>query len=735
MNGNEYILSNKLAAIRVKPQSKIPYDNAWQRTTNTDIDLSIFGSADNIGIVLGDNSGGIVDVDLDSEWARLAGPHLLPETGMIFGRASAPKSHHIYRVDQPGRSEKRKVRGKTSVEYRATGAMTVFPPSIHPTGERIEWHSHGNIATATREELLRRISMIAIIDEIASHYGTGSRHDFVLHFTGTLIDFGTLSDDEILELVYVLATVTNDDELDDRMRAVETTLEKARNGEPFTRGPQFELVVGGTVLNNIRKLLSAPTQSTPLVPVPLNGVSVDGPILLEPDRNDTGIAIEFARAMKDHIAYVDGPNIYYVYQDGLWSPDSKDARASKIFGIFIQHRCNLICQAGLDNRTVASELKFLNRYLSAGGIASGLKLARPHLMVPIDKFDAYDDVFAVGNGVVDLRTGILRENRPDDYVTRRGNVGYDPMAVCPTFKKFLKSIFPVTSDVPDFLQVILGYCLTGRTDRQEFYILYGQGSNGKSTLTGIISKILGSYSGILLPDSLFDVGNNRTADLSTMAGKRLGVASEAESQHKLASSQLKQLTGERTIKVRSLWQNSHEMDVKFKVVIACNKTPEFDGNDSAMKRRIVVVPFDVVIHPDQRDPLLLDKLWDERTGILAFLVAGAQRYYRGDYRHDKPADVVSATQDYFGEFDTLGPFLDACIEKTPGQRLTYKETFEAFEAFCHDNGKEACSKREFSVAMKNKGYRTLRGTGGISEYRDIQLKEDGSGTMGIPSLD
>ncbi len=99
-----------------------------------------FGGEGNIGILLGEPSGGIVDVDLDCpEALELADP-ILPPTAVTTGRASTPRSHRWYSAS--GLSSemfKDPVTGEMIVEIRSTGGQTLVGPSIHPeTGERYD---------------------------------------------------------------------------------------------------------------------------------------------------------------------------------------------------------------------------------------------------------------------------------------------------------------------------------------------------------------------------------------------------------------------------------------------------------------------------------------------------------------------------------------------------------------------------------------------------------------------
>jgi Helix-turn-helix len=52
----------------------------------------------NIGVILGQSSGGLADDDLDCPEANEFADKILPATPSIFGRKSKPGSHRVYRV-------------------------------------------------------------------------------------------------------------------------------------------------------------------------------------------------------------------------------------------------------------------------------------------------------------------------------------------------------------------------------------------------------------------------------------------------------------------------------------------------------------------------------------------------------------------------------------------------------------------------------------------------------------
>src|SRR5690606_4698328 len=96
------------ATIPVPHKSKRPVLKGWERLRLGDADLPRYfnGRAQNIGVLLGEPSGGIIDIDLDHYEAVKAAGQILPATGMIWGRAGKPRSHYIYKVTRPVKTRK-----------------------------------------------------------------------------------------------------------------------------------------------------------------------------------------------------------------------------------------------------------------------------------------------------------------------------------------------------------------------------------------------------------------------------------------------------------------------------------------------------------------------------------------------------------------------------------------------------------------------------------------------------
>jgi hypothetical protein len=151
-------------SVPIPAQKKGPRLPRWQETRIDVDDLKLYYKAEsNIGLILGQPSGGLVDVDLDCPEARQLAPALLPPTGMIHGRPSSPRSHYWYVASSApeGTVRHEAPDGSTIVELRSTGGQTVVPPSVHPSGERLEWASAGEPALVDVALLDRSVRLIA----------------------------------------------------------------------------------------------------------------------------------------------------------------------------------------------------------------------------------------------------------------------------------------------------------------------------------------------------------------------------------------------------------------------------------------------------------------------------------------------------------------------------------------------------------------------------------------------
>jgi hypothetical protein len=206
-------------------QAKGPVLHNWQQLRITEQDAVQFfnGSAQNIGVLLGPLSGGLTDVDLDCPEALALADTFLPFTEACFGRRSNPRSHRLYKTSLSETEKKATLTfkdpetGAMLVEVRIggdTAAQTVFPGSVHPSGEEIEWADHGEPAKVEGEVLKRYVSGLAAVSLLARYWPTeGSGHEAALVLGGFLARCGKGVAANAAAIVELIARAAGDDEL------------------------------------------------------------------------------------------------------------------------------------------------------------------------------------------------------------------------------------------------------------------------------------------------------------------------------------------------------------------------------------------------------------------------------------------------------------------------------------------------------------------------------------------
>ena len=151
------------------------------------------------------------------------------------------------------------------------------------------------------------------------------------------------------------------------------------------------------------------------------------------------------------------------------------------------------------------------------------------MVTSINEFDRDKTKINCLNGIVDLKTGEITRQTPSDLVMKQMPVAYQRHARCPKFDKFLHDIFNGDTELIQYIQRALGYTITGQTNEQKFFIAYGTGANGKSTLFETILHVLGDYGRAAEFDTFLsqDYSNTRVMEgIAKLMGIRFAITSE-----------------------------------------------------------------------------------------------------------------------------------------------------------------------------------------------------------------
>lgn len=308
------------------------------------------------------------------------------------------------------------------------------------------------------------------------------------------------------------------------------------------------------------------------------------------------------------------------------------------------------------------------------------------LAATIDAFDTNPWLLNTQNVVVDLRTGEVLPHAPERLLTKQVNTTYDPTATEPLWTRFLDDIFCGDKGLLRWVQKALGYSLTGDTREQCFFLCYGSGHNGKSTLLETLRAVAGDYAKPLKADALMDSpyrnGSAADPELAALVGSRMVTALEPHERGKgkaavLDTGRIKGLTGGDALQVRELYGMPFTFVPRFKLWLAVNNRPEVPESTVGIWRRIRLIPFEANFPEGKADKDLPDKLRTEATGILNWLLAGVALWVK-EGLGETPDAVREATNDYHDHEDEYALFFSEVLMPAEGESVRLEEAWLAF---------------------------------------------------------
>lgn len=361
--------------------------------------------------------------------------------------------------------------------------------------------------------------------------------------------------------------------------------------------------------------------------------------------------------------------------------------------------------------TYKALIKWGNTSESLRGLQSMILLAQSNENTLIDfgSFDCNPNLIYLENGVIDLDTHEFRGFDRHDHVTKLAPVVFRRDAVSTKWERFLMDILP-DPDTRDFIQRAIGYSLTGHTQEEVMFILYGTGQNGKTTFTSAILNMLGEYGAQASSSALIHHDKSGPSnELYVLIGRRFVVASETGESKRLDESLVKQMTGMDRISVNPKYKSQIEFTPTWKIWLSTNHEPIVVGNDHAMWRRLRKVPFDVVIPESKRDPKLkLSLLYDldERSGILNWALEGVRRWQEDGLKPSK--QVYEATRTYRADQDLVGQFITEKCHVHPSLRIQKGKLYRAYLEHCKEMNEDAKTKMAFGYQLRERGIRDDR---------------------------
>jgi putative DNA primase/helicase len=422
------------------------------------------------------------------------------------------------------------------------------------------------------------------------------------------------------------------------------------------------------------------------------------------------------------IRFCSQQNVWFVYDGKRWVEDFSSVKVEEFTkSTLLVRAIELEKEALRQEEPKRRDMRKRSMNLKKGStIQAAVRLARtsPEIQVSPADFDANPMLLCVDNGILNLETCTLERHDPSQLQTKLIPIEYDAEAEAPIFQNFLETSLP-DPEVIDFIQTLIGYFLTGKTTEQKVFFFIGNGANGKSVLVRVMRALLGEYAVIAQEDLLVKQKfQSHPASAAELKGARLASCNEVEGAAQISEVKVKQLTGGDTLQARRMKENFFRFEPTHKLLMVANYRPEFHDTDEGIWRRVVLVPFEVVIPTEQRDLQLFEKIEKELSGVLAWAVEGCRRWQKDGLIIPHAVDM--ATADLRAENDPLQTFLEECCIR---QGNTEKSVFlECLTRYCEMNSEKVPTAKWVSESMKKKGFKEKKS--GVKFWQEVWVRDE-----------
>lgn len=441
-----------------------------------------------------------------------------------------------------------------------------------------------------------------------------------------------------------------------------------------------------------------PPPGSPANPRPL---PIDA--LLDQGADDEGNAQSLYLLFGHEFLYCDAYG-YLQWTGTHWSTDGAEAALERAAVYTLKQRRILAARGGFDKLATAS-------VPSTRHVRDCLFLFRSLVTVNVDMFDCDPDTLNCANGVLNLATGQLIPHDPSQRYTYCVPVEYDPNADQRMWREFLADVVGGGPEVIEYLQMAIGYSLTGYTREECLFYVFGPTRSGKGTLTETLLALLPKPVALEVDFTTFTAARDHDTqnfDLAPLKPARVLFASESNKYQALNSGKIKSLTGGNEVRCAFKHRDHFSYRPQYKMWLVSNHPVNADVDDDALWYRVKVIEFPTSF-ADREDTSLKLRMKhpDNLKGVLAWAVEGAIKWFAlGSHGlGPKTPDAVTATtRQHRADLDYVQSWLDECCEVDPAHWSSNESVYRSYRLWCADNGVEAKKIRAFILALKAKKF-------------------------------
>lgn len=312
------------------------------------------------------------------------------------------------------------------------------------------------------------------------------------------------------------------------------------------------------------------------------------------------------------------------------------------------------------------------------------------------------------NGTLEITsTGtMLREHRPEDFLTYLLPFDYNPTAQADKFYQYLNYVLPNVG-TQNVLSEFIGYCFLPGLKLEKVLLLYGSGANGKSVFFDVVGSMLGAEN-----FCSYSLGHlNEEHNRAQIADKLLNYGSEINA-GAITKDMFKMLASGEPVQARLKYGNPFQMTRYARLMFNANTLPSDVEQSEAYFRRFIIVPFRIQVPEANQDKNLSKKIISEELpGVFSWVLNGLNRLIKQqNFSRCDEAEIM--LKQYKKESDSVAMFLEEGDEgKYTPSNIDYvkqDDLYSRYKQFCYDSGFRSVSVRKFKERLERFGFQIDR---------------------------
>lgn len=332
---------------------------------------------------------------------------------------------------------------------------------------------------------------------------------------------------------------------------------------------------------------------------------------------------------------------------------------------------------------------------------------QPQIQVDINDIDNNDMLINCKNCLIDLERNRIYKHSPNRILFNSINAEFIKDLEKEEFKlsnfnKFINSITNKDKELKKLIQEIFGYSISSMNKAKKFFLFNGVSNSGKSTIIDLLNYIVGEENCSHIPlQKLID--DKYCAELF---GKLLNTYNELPDEGLRDLGQIKALVSDNDkITARRLYGAPFSFKNKSTLIFSCNNLPEIKNklyqDNSALFKRLIIIPFLISIPEDEQDKDLFQKLIKEKNLIFRWSLIGLQRFIENNFIFSNCKISNEFLKGYIEEEDLIGYFINENITYSEDGYLFWDEVKAKFKLVAKENGKSFIEAKEIKFLKKS----------------------------------